>query len=216
MKYDLTFICYEMKCTEKNVNWGYPCRGYPSADKLVPAFERIGAKIQVIEFKNYANVNLTPDSDKKDIFKDLGPLIQSDNVVIEWDGITSKRDYKAMFDWGKNILIIPHHEGRISGYGSTDEVEREFRKYLTERSVKIIFELQTLRDLWKEFECNKFELFYPPTRTGIKYDKIESRKKLGIKTRYAIICWGQYTGKNYEDILYWLADWQDTSILFCG
>lgn len=216
MSKDFTFICWELKCREKNPNWGYPCRGYPMASSLVPAFRKIGADIQVIEFCNYGNVHLTPEADKKDIFKNLGPIIQSDNVVIEWDGITSKRDYQNIFKWDKKIYVIPHHEGRISGYRSSDAYERKFRKFLTEKSTKIIFELQILRNLWKEFECNKFELFYPPTRTGRKYNKMKARKKLGIKTRYAIIAWGQYTGKHYEDILYWIADWQDTSLLFCG
>lgn len=213
---DFTLICWEMKCKEQNLNWGYPCRGYPSADKLVPAFKKIGANIQVLEFCDYANVNLTTKEDKKDIFKNLTPLIESDNVLIEWDGITSKRDYQSIFNWNKKIYIIPHHEGRISGYNSTQKQEREFRRFLTEKSTKIIFELQTLRNLWKEFECDKYELFYPPTRTGDKFDKMKARTALGIKTQYAIIAWGQYTGKNYEEMLYWIADWQDTSLLFCG
>jgi len=215
-KYDFTLICWELEPKIKNPNWGYPCRGYPSADKLVPAFKKLGANFQVIEFCDYADVNLTKEADKKDIFKNLEPVIQSNNVLIEWDGITSKRDYKNIFNWNREIYIIPHHEGRISGAVSSRETEREFRRFLTEKSTKIIFELQTLRNLWAEFECDKFELLYPPTRIGRKYDKMKARKVLGIKTPYVIIAWGQYTGKKYEEMLYWIADWQDTSLLFCG
>jgi len=215
-KYDFTLICWELKSKEKNPNWGYPCRGYPSADKLVPALKKLGANFQLIEFCDYANVNVAQELDKKDIFKNLGPIIQSDKVLIEWDGITTKRDYQNIFNWNKKIFIIPHHEGRISGFRSSKETEREFRKFLTEKSTKIIFELQTLRNLWAEFECDKFELFYPPTRFGRRYKKKKARKILGIKTPYVIMAWGQYTGKRYEEILNWIADWQDTSLLFCG
>jgi glycosyltransferase involved in cell wall biosynthesis len=143
--------------------------------------------------------------------------IRSDHVLLEWDGITAKRDYQSIFDWNKKLYIIPHHEGRVAGYYATPEDERIIRAKITKYSTKVIFELQTLRNLWKEFECDKFVLIYPPTRTGIKTKKEKARKILGIKTKYVIIAWGEYTsGKHYGDILLWIKEWGDTSLLFCG
>lgn len=214
---DLTFICWELECREKNLDWGYPCRGYPSADKLIPAFKAIGVNVQTIEFNQYASVKLEPDMDKPFPYRILGSSIKSENVVLEWDGITSRRDYQSIFDWKKKLYVIPHHEGRIAGYNATPEEERALRAKITHESTKVIFELQTLRDLWRDFECDKFELFYPPTRTGMKFAKKDAKNTLGIKTEHSIIAWGEYTsGKRYGDMLPWIQEWKDTSLLFCG
>lgn len=214
---DLTFICWELKNREKNLDWGYPVRGYPRSDYLISAFTKLGLKTQPIEFCDYASVKLESFADKPFPYRTLGMNIRSDHVLLEWDGITAKRDYQSIFDWNKKLYIIPHHEGRVAGYYATPEDERIMRAKITKYSTKVIFELQTLRDLWKEFECDKFVLLYPPVRTGIKIDKDKARKILGIKTKYVLIAWGEYTsGKHYGDILSWIKEWGDTSLLFCG
>jgi len=213
---DFTFIFWELKRRNPySVHGGYPCIGYPQADKLVPAFERVGANFQIIEFCDYSSLGLQPGEDQKDPFKTLGSKIESDNVLIEWDGITSHRDYQNIFKWNKKLYVIPHFAGAIAGFDSLG-IEQQIRKEVTDNSIKVIFELQWERDFWKNLECNKFIIMNPPTRTGTQFDKLETRKALGISTKYAIICWGNYEFKSYEEMIPWIAEWKDTSLLFVG
>lgn len=214
---DFTFIFWELRRRSPlGIYGGYPCIGYPQADKLVPAFRKVGANIQIFEFCDYANMGLTEKQDQKEPFKRIGPKIKSNKVLIEWDGITSRRDYQNIFKWNKEIYVIPHDGKKIGGGSQSPEGEKRVRKEVTKNCTKIIFQLQYERNLWKKLECNKFVTVYPPTRIGRQFDKIESRKFLGIRTKYAIIAWGNYWGKNYEDIIPWIAEWKDTSLLFVG
>ena len=215
---DFTFIFWELKRRKPlSIHGGYPCIGYPQADKLVPAFEKVGANLQPIEFCDYASLDLglKPEQDRKEPFKTIGEKIQSDKVLIEWDGITSHRDYKNIFKWNKEIYVIPHHAGIVGGSCSISE-EKRIRKEITNNSTKVIFQLEWERAFWEDLECDKFITINPPTRTGKQFDKMESRKILGITTKYAIICWGNYEGKQYEALIPWIEEWKDTSLLFVG
>jgi len=227
---DFAFIFWELKRRAKLSKYGgYPCIGYPQADKLVPAFKRVGADIQTFEFCDYASIAfaLNPEKDpKKEPFKTIGQKLQSDKVLIEWDGITSHRDYMEIFKWYQSnyeIYVIPHH-ALILGGSCTPAFEREIRMEVTKNSTRVIFQLEWERKFWEELEWerkflkkpDKFITILPPTRTGIPYEKIEARKILGIKTKYAIICWGNYENKNYEDLIPWIIEWKDTSLLFVG
>ena len=215
---DFAFICWELKRRKPlSIHGGYPCIGYPQADKLVPAFKKVGADVQIFEFCDYADLDFAnhPEKDQPEPFKKIGQELTSDKVLIEWDGITSWRDYKNIFGWNKEIYILPHNSVIFGGY-QTGDGEARIREEAVKGATKIIFQLQWEIDWWKNLECDKFELVYSPTRTGIKFDKMESRKKLGITTKYVLIAWGNYTDKQNEELIPWIAEWKDTSLLFVG
>lgn len=199
---DFAFICIELeRRTPFGPYGGYPCIGYPLADKLIPAFQAVGANFETFTFANIE----TP-------FKNIIEKIESQNILIQWGWIT--KDYMDLLESRKNTYIIPHSGERVAG--ELVGIEERMRGEITNRSTRVIFEFEHEKNLWKNLECSKFVVFNPPTRLGKKYDKEESRKTLGIKTKYALICWGNYDNKSYEKIIPWLSEWNDTSILFCG
>ena len=215
--YDFTLICWELKRrTPMGIYGGYPCIGYPQADGLVPAFQKVGARIQTLEFCDYATLGLTKEQDKKEPFRKLGMDIESKNVLIEWDGITSHRDFGNIWKWGKKVYTIPHNGSNVSGNLNDPVEEKRLRKEITEQSHKVIFAFDMERAFWKEFECNKYLVMNPPTRMGKVTDKQEARRILGIDTKYALIAWGNYEGKDNQNILPWLDEWRDTALLFVG
>jgi glycosyltransferase involved in cell wall biosynthesis len=204
---DFAFIFWEKENKEKTDIHGYPCRSYPQADKFLPALQKITTNIQEVIFYDYRSEG-SP-------FEKIVNSLESDNVLLQWDGITARKDYTNLFKAKKNLYIILHNGLRFGG-GLPIAQEPSLRKEITQNSKKVIFQVKYERANWKDLECDKFELMSAPTRTGQQFKKKESKANLGIQTRYAIMCWGIYTDKDYSAMMPWIAEWKDTSLLFCG
>ena len=202
---DFTFLFWELENSSKTPLMAWPCQGYPHANLLIPAMERVGAKFQNIELHDYIQ--------EKEPFKTIGEKIESDKIVVEWDGIFNTKDWRTLLGLEKEIYVILHNEMHSE---TTPAKETMMRKEITEKSKNVIFQSEWGRNLWKENKCDKQVILYPPTRTGKVFDREMSRYAVGITSKYALICWGFYSGKNYEAMMPVVNKWKDTSILFCG
>ena len=212
-----SFLFYELDILDRNINFGYQSRGYPNPKRLLHSFSQLNYNLQPIEENTY--MSLTKERKKEKYYNPyahIGNLIENDKVLIQWDGITTKRDYHNIFNWNKDLYIIPHHEGNLYGASNKNEqLENELRQELTDNSKGIIFQLNTLRKLWGK-QKKKYHLLYSPVRTAIEYDKDFSKKILGINTPLTIMCWGFYTTDQNKKIMQWITNWKDTTLLFCG
>jgi len=173
------------------------CFGYPQALYLIPAFNELGIDLQTFEFKKYKS------------HKKILSEIEDNDVLMEWDHVNWISDHMEMFNSNKRIITIPHNE-------LCDDKQKET---IAKNSDIVILSLDITTDFWNRIfptEKAKFVRLYPPTRTGITYPKEEAKEKLGINTKYAIMCWGFYQNKRYDEALAWIQEWKDTSILFCG
>jgi glycosyltransferase involved in cell wall biosynthesis len=190
--------------------------GYPFPHLIVPAFQQIGARVQLLEFADYCAFNVFPIECGKPGKKTHEPCkyvnseITTSDVVLEWDGVHGRVDWYNLFNKGKNYYIIPHNEYLE---------ELQWKKVQIDNGIKVILGMDVYKKEWEKLfpnQISKMVLMRPPTRSGKILHKEECRQKLEIDTKYSIICWGYWSNKSYESAIPWLAEWGDTTLLFCG
>ena len=198
--YDLTFIYWEPRDVDRSLYWGYPNR-----HKIVPLFQAFDLKVQVL---------ITSEFSRTNFWEEIAKEVKANKILL---ALTIRELKEKGFEnflkkmETKELFLIPHDEEENDWYSLEGILGKNIKKILVTR--------ETIKNRFLESGMKQEQIIVLPflIENGKIFDKNESKKMLGIKTKYVLICWGyRRKVKGYQLPLEWIKDWKDTSLLYCG
>jgi len=152
---------------------------------------------------------------EREVFKLISEEMKSKKLLLQINDFALGNNIRYLREIAKEkeIYILMQQE-------ESKKLQSHMR-FLAEVSKKIFVTQERYRKEWFKYirpqDREKIIKLPFPVTVGRILPKEFCREKLGIKTKYAIICWGyRRKVKKYDLPLEWIKEWEDTSLLYCG
>jgi len=181
---------------------------FPEKEKFLPALFSLGIRAKVLDTRKW-NKDENP-------FEKIVREIKTKKILLTLSEWVARKDIENLLKFVKKekkelYVLVQAEENK-----KVNDVLGKVGLY----SKKIFVTLENYKKKFKkeypQFSEKIIVLPYPVCRGRI-YSKQEARTILGIKTPYVLICWGcPRKVKQFDKVLDWVKDWEDTTLLFAG